>query len=172
MREVNRVASAILAMVLIIAGALVVVQTVSALIDRPWPIERSWYDRLATTPWSDRAVLVTALIVGAIGLLALVAQFLPRRQRYLPADANGSLWWVSRRSLERRAAHAAQFRGGAQHTKVSIQGDARRWRVRLRGDAPPHRRDGVVQAVRQELVNAGAPSLEFSLALRQPKRVA
>src|SRR5690606_17873667 len=129
---------------------------------RPWPADQRWYDRLAATPWSDRAVLITAIIVGAVGLLALIAQLVPRRQTFLPAEANGSLWWVSRRSVEKRAAHAAQFRGGAQHAKVSIRGDARRWRVRVRGDAPRHRQEGVVRAVQQELVTAGAPRIEIS----------
>lgn len=169
----NRIASALLGLVLLAGGLLIVVQTITAAFDRPWPIPEDWRDTLASTPWSDRAVLLTAVIVGLVGLVALIAQLVPRRQRRLPAETKGNIWWVSRRSVERRVARAAAFGGGARNPKAVVRGDSRQWRLRLSGDAPPHRHEAVERAARHELSAAGAPAnVEVRMSLRQPKRVA
>lgn len=171
MRIVNRLASILLALVLLAAGLAILAQIVSASVDKPWPVPASWRRTLADLPLSDRRVLIASVVVAAVGLIALVAQLVPRRQRRLPVVGAGSSWWVSRRSVERRS-EAAALGGGARHTRAVAHGNPQQWQVRISGEAPPHRRADVEQSVRDELAILGAPqNVDLSLSLRQPGRV-
>jgi len=79
MRGVNRVVSGVLGLILIVLG---LITTVAAIIiwagrrPRVLPLDR-WYSTLRTTPLSDRGVLITALVIGVVGLLILLSQLLP-----------------------------------------------------------------------------------------------
>jgi hypothetical protein len=171
-RVVNRLAAVLLALVLLAIGLLAVVQTVSGLLGRPWPVTSATRDALAGVPLSDQRVLVTSIVVGAVGLIMLVAQLIPRPRRRLPAASIGPGWWVRRGSVERRAALAAVTAGGAQHPRASVDGNASRWKVRVTGEAAPDRRPAVEQAVRTELAALGAPpDVTVSASLSQPGRV-
>jgi hypothetical protein len=171
-RIVNRLAAILLALVLLAIGLYAVVQTVSGLLGRPWPVTLAGRGALANIHLSDRRVLVTSIVVGLVGLVMLVAQLVPRPRRRLPAAAIGPDWWVRRRSVERRSAVAAAVGGGAQHSKASVDGDANRWKVRVTGEAPPDRQPAVERAVRTELATLGAPpDVTVTASLRQPGRV-
>lgn len=178
MRIVNRIASTILALVLIAGGLLIVVQTIGALASRPWPIPASWRATLQSTTISDRTVLVTSIVVGLVGLIAFVAQLLPRRQQRLPAAVEGTAvdaptWWVSRRSVERRSSDAAAQGAGVQHARVMVRGRPQQWQVRISGEAAPHHYDAAEQSVRDELAALGAPpDVTVSRSLRTLGRVA
>jgi hypothetical protein len=173
-RIVNRVAAALLALVLIAGGLLVVVQTVSALVGQGWPIPESWWTTLSSMAVSDRRVLITSMIAALVGLIALIPQFVRRRPRRLPATRpDGEIWWLSRRSVERRSADAATYRAGVQHAKVTVRGQPDHWQVRLSGDAAPHHFDAAEQSVRDELASVGAPTdVRVSRSLRRLGRVA
>ncbi len=172
MRTVNRIASAMLALVLIAGGLLVVVQTVSALVDRPWPIPTNWRRELGDVALSDRRVLAICIAIAVVGLVVLIAELMPRRQARLPAVMNGTTWWVSRRSAERRSAHAAAV-GGVAHPRADLSGNAKRWRIRVRAEAPPHRYEAVERSVREELRALGAPDeVTVATSLKQRGRVA
>ena len=172
MRTVNRIASALLALVLI-AGGLLVVYTVSALVDRPWPIPTNWRRELGDVAVSDRRVLAICIAIAVVGLVVLIAELIPRRQARLPAAMNGTTWWVSRRSAERRSAHAAAVGGGVAHPRADLSGNAERWRIRVRAEAPPHRYEAVERSVREELRALGAPDeVTVATSLKQRGRVA
>jgi hypothetical protein len=171
-RVVNRLAAVLLAVVLLAIGLFAVVQTVSGLLGRPWPVTRAERDALAGVPLSDRRVLVTSIVVGAVGLVTLVAQLIPRPRRRLPAASVGPGWWVRRQSVERRSATAAAAVGGAQHPRASVNGNATRWKVRVTGEAPPDRQPAVERAVRTELAALGAPpDVTVTASFSQPGRV-
>ena len=173
MRTVNRIASALLALVLIAGGLLVVVQTVSALVDRPWPIPTDWRRELGDVALSERRVLAICIAIGVVGLIVLIAELMPRRQARLPATMNGTTWWVSRRSAERRSANAAAVGGSVAHPRADVSGNAQRWRVRVRAEAPPHRYEAVERSVREELRALGAPDeITVATSLKQKGRVA
>jgi hypothetical protein len=169
-RVVNRLAAVLLALVLVAVGLFAVVQTVSGLLGRPWPVTLARREELATVELSDRRVLVTSIVVGLVGLIMLVAQLSPRRQQRLPV-AVGPDWWVRRRSVERRSS-AAGLGGGAQRARASVGGDATRWKVRVTGEAPADRKATVEQAVRSELATLGAPDeVAVTTALSRPGRL-
>lgn len=172
MRIINRLAAVLLAFVLIAAGLFAIVQTVSGLLGRPWPVSTSGRGQLGTVPLSDQRVLWTSIVVGLVGLIALAAQLIPRRQPRLPASV-GPDWWVRRRSVEQRSTAAAEFAGGVHHPRLSVVGaEGGRWRVRLTGEAPADRRSAVEESVRHELTSLGAPAdVTVSATLSQPGRV-
>jgi hypothetical protein len=171
MRVVNRLAAVLLAFVLVVVGLFAIVQTVSGLLGRPWPVSASGRGQLAGVALSDHRVLWTSIVVGLVGLIALVAQLIPRRQRRLRA-AVAPDWWVRRRSIERRSTAAAGFAGGVHHPRVAVGGDGGRWRVRLTGEAPADRRAAVEESVRHELASLGAPAdVTVNTSLSQPGRV-
>jgi hypothetical protein len=76
MRAVNRFASGLLGLVLIVVGLVVAIEAgLIAAGRRPagLPLD-GWYQRLTATTLANRAVLVTAIVVGVVGLLILVSQ--------------------------------------------------------------------------------------------------
>jgi hypothetical protein len=118
-------------------------------------------------------VLAICIAIGVLGLIVLIAELMPRRQARLPAPMNGTTWWVSRRSAERRSAHAAAVGGGASHPRTDVWGNSQRWRVRVRAEAPPHRYEVVERSVREELRALGAPGeVAVTTSLKQRGRVA
>jgi hypothetical protein len=173
-RIANRLAAILLALILIAGGLLVVVQTVSALAGQGWPIPESWWTDVSSMAVSDNRVLTTSVIVALVGLIALIGQFIRRRPRRLPATRpDGQIWWLSRRSVERRSADAATYRAGVQHARVSVRGQPDQWQVHLSGEVAPHHFDAAEQSVRDELASVGAPAeVAVTTSLHRLGRVA
>src|SRR5689334_19497230 len=79
MRGVNRVASGVLGLILIVVGLITAVAAVIIWAGRRplvLPLDR-WYSTLRNTLVSDRGVLITAVVIGLVGLLILLSQVLP-----------------------------------------------------------------------------------------------
>src|SRR6185369_17840554 len=135
------------------------------------PLQR-WYDTVGMTALSDRGVLVTAVVVGLVGLAILVAELLPRRpDRVLAGSGSGAPWWVSRRSVQRRTAIAAGLVPGVERAHVDVRGRPQSWRLRLRADGEPGQRDDVQRAVRGELDRLNvAPGTPVDVVLHTPNR--
>jgi hypothetical protein len=114
-----------------------------------------------------------SIVVGLIGLTILFLQLRPWRPRRLITGDERGAWWVSRRSLEQRAAAAAIEVVGVHNARADARGREQRWRLRLRAEANPEQREEVAHAVRRELDRLAAPpDVSVELALRRPRRVA
>ena len=173
MRVGNRIASALLGLVLIAIGVVVAVDVLRIASDAAplvLPLD-DWYDFLNTTTLSDSGFLVAAVLVGLLGLALLVLELRPwAPARVRAGAAPDAPWWVSRRSVERRTASAAGEIRGIQRVRSQVRGPAKRWRVTVRGEGLPERRDAVVQAVRAELDRLYAPGdLPVTVMLRRPR---
>ncbi|KAB1938984.1 hypothetical protein F8271_17655 [Micromonospora sp. ALFpr18c] len=156
MRAANRVASLLLAVVLLAGGVLLAAQALLTTLDRPLLDHDAWYATLSGTRWRDpsvRAVAGAALLLGLFILVAQVRRWTPVR---LSADEPDG-WHLHRRCLERRLADAAAAVAGVHRARVRIRRHGGQWRPRVRASGDPAARGEVEYAVRQELRRLAAP---------------
>jgi hypothetical protein len=174
MRIANRILTGLLGLALVALGLSVVVDMARVASGRE-PVLLAvdgWYRWLTSVSWGDGRVLGIAILLGVVGLALLVFEvrpWPPDRVRVVRAGA-GAPWWVSRRSVERRAAAAAS-ETGVSHARAAVRGRANRWRLRVRADGWPNQRPAVVQAVYSELDRLDAPpGIGVDISLRRPRR--
>lgn len=174
MRTANRLASALLGLVLILVGLLVVVEMARVALGRSallLPLDE-WYRSLTTIRFDDGRFLATAIVVGLVGLALLVLELRPwAPDRLHTGAAPDAPWWVARRSVERRTAAAVTEITGVSHARSHVRGDAGRWRLRLRAEGWPDQHEAVMGAVRSELGRLNAPpETTVKVSLRRPRR--
>ncbi|MGC4856047.1 Asp23/Gls24 family envelope stress response protein [Micromonospora sp. DT4] len=149
---VNRVASVLLAVALLIGGVLLAAQALLAALDRPTPLlgRSGWYDTFTTARWhgtSVRAAAGAAVLLGLVFLAAQLRRWTPVRLRVDERDG----WHLHRRCVERRLTAAADTVPGVRRTRVRVRRDGDRWRSRVRATGDPAARAEVEFAVCQEL---------------------
>ncbi|MFG1649818.1 Asp23/Gls24 family envelope stress response protein [Micromonospora sp. NPDC049275] len=157
----NRVATALLALVLLAGGVLLAAQALLVTLGRPTAllIRPGWYDALTTTRWHDpevRAVAGVAVLLGLVVLAAQLRRWTPVRLRVDERDG----WHLHRRCVERRLTDAADTVPGVRGTRVRVRRHGDRWRPRLRASGDPTARAEVEFAVRQELRQLASPRTE------------
>jgi hypothetical protein len=174
MRGLNRVASALLGLVLILVGLFVVL--VMALIaagasPRWLPLDHT-YATLMRTTLADHAVLITSIVVGVVGLLLLLLELRPwKPDRLLAGRADSTPWWLSRRSVERRTATMAETVRGVSKAKARARGRPQRWHLLVRAVGLPDKFDEVDRAVRDELARLDVDEqTPVEIVLRRPSR--
>ncbi|MEU5781781.1 Asp23/Gls24 family envelope stress response protein [Micromonospora lupini] len=167
----NRVATALLAVVLLAGGVLLAAQALLVTLGRPTPllIRPGWYDALTTTRWHDPAVRGTAGAAVLLGLLVLVAQLRRWTPVRLRVDEHDG-WHLRRRCVERRLTDAADTVPGVRATRVRVRRHGDRWRPRLRAVGDPAARAEVEFAVRQELRQLASPRAERIEVRLLPRR--
>ncbi|MFY1615316.1 Asp23/Gls24 family envelope stress response protein [Micromonospora sp. WMMD736] len=158
---VNRVASALLAVALLVGGVLLAAQALLAAVGRPTSLllRSGWYDTLTTTRWHDPSVRTAAGLAVGLGLVVLATQlrrWTPVRLRVDKRDG----WHLYRRCVERRLTDAVDTVPGVRRTRVRVRRDGDRWRPRLRTTGDPAARAEVEFAVRQELRHLAAPGVD------------
>jgi hypothetical protein len=173
-RTANRIASGVLGLVLIALGILVVIEMARVALDRSplvLPLDR-WYRSLTSNRIDDGAFLAVAILVGLVGLTLLVLELRPwAPDRVRTGSSPDAPWWVSRRSVERRTATAADEVGGVSHARSAVRGATDRWRLRLRAEGWPDQHGAVMEAVRSELARLNAPpDTTVNVSLRAPRR--
>ncbi|GAB3145954.1 hypothetical protein GCM10027290_26730 [Micromonospora sonneratiae] len=157
MRLANRLASLLLAVVLLAGGLLIVVETGLAAFGLPaLLIDRDgWYAALSTTRLDDpvtRTVAGTVTLLGVLILLAELRRWTPERLGVQLANCH-----LHRRSMERRLAGAAGAVAGVASATARIRRRGRVWRPRIRVVADPSVRPAVERAVRRELDRLAVP---------------
>jgi hypothetical protein len=152
MRGINRAASALLGLLLVVVGLLVALEAAWIAAGRAplWFALDRWYGSLTRTTLAATAFLVTSIVVGVVGLAILLLQLRPWRPDRLVAGGTQQ-WWLRRRSVERRAATMAATVEGVGHPRARATGRPDRWHLILAADAWPDRQDAVNHAVRDEL---------------------
>jgi hypothetical protein len=174
MRIVNRLATALLALALIAAGVVAIIESVAAAAGAApalLPL-RDWYDWLTTTRPDSRAVLLVSIAAILLGLLILVSQL--RRWRPAVLDLavdERATWRVPRRTVERLTVAAAERVTGVSNARAQISGTQAGWRIAIAGIGRADTRDAVHAAVRQELDRlTPAGSVPIRVNLRAPAR--
>jgi hypothetical protein len=172
MRVVNRLASLLLAFVLLGGGLLIAAETVAVVLDLPpLLIDRNgWYRGLSGTSLGDPIPRAIAIFVTALGLLILVAQL----RRWAPdrlAIQRGDGWHLQRRSVEQRLASTADEVPGVRSATARIRRRGGTWRPRVRAVGDPAVRPAVERAVRDELQRLAAPQTEPIVELVEERSV-
>jgi hypothetical protein len=121
MRTVNRLIAAILALGLIAAGFISVLEIILVALGLPplvVPYE-SWLDTARSSTFGDRSVIVAAIALLALGLVVTVLQLLRRSplSYSLVTKHDRVEAQIDRRSLERLAARAARDVDGVQKVR-------------------------------------------------------
>jgi hypothetical protein len=174
MRPLNRIAAAVLGVLLIALGVVAAVElAVAASHHAVWPpwLAR-WLTSWTTTTIGNRLVFVVAIIVAVVGLLILLLQVRRWRPDRLPTgDSGQGVWWVSRRTVERRARASAGALSGVRRPQADVVGGLRHWRVRVSAEARPEQREPVEESLRRELGLLDLPpEVPVELDLRRPPR--
>ncbi|MCG5470030.1 Asp23/Gls24 family envelope stress response protein [Micromonospora sp. LAH09] len=158
MRTINRAASVLLAVALLVGGVLLAVQALLVTLGRPASLlaRTGWYDALTSTRWHDsevRAVAGAAVLLGLVILAAQLRRWTPVRLRTDERDG----WHLRRRCVERRLTEAAATVPGVRRARVRIRRRGDQWRPRVRATGDPAARAEVEFAVRQELRQLASP---------------
>lgn len=178
MNGVNRLGGLLLGLILLAVGLLTVIETVALTVwHRSWPLPvQTWHDHLLTTQWSDRSVLITAIVVGVVGLLILALQVRRIRPTRLVMAwrSREDRWLIRRRTVERQAAAAAKTVRGVDSARVSTIGKTDQWKLAVTTDAGGDIVDPatVEQAVHGQLKRLGAPEdTAVRVRVRHPGRI-
>ncbi|SCF15117.1 Asp23/Gls24 family envelope stress response protein [Micromonospora chokoriensis] len=158
MRMVNRAASALLAVVLLVGGVLLAVQALLVTLGRPASLlaRTGWYDALTNARWHDPDVRTgagAAILSGLVILVAQLRRWTPSRLRVDERDG----WHLRRRCVERRLTDAAGTVPGVRRARVRVRRRGDQWRPRVRATGDPAAHAEVEFAVRQELRRLAAP---------------
>jgi len=120
MRTVNRLIAAVLALGLIAAGLLIVVEIILAAL-RLAPLVvpyESWLDSARGSSYGDRSVITAAIVLVALGLVLIALQLFRRPLSYsLLPKHDGAEAEIDRRSLEQVSARAAREVDGVQKVR-------------------------------------------------------
>ena len=174
MRGINRFASGLLGLVLIAVGLLAVLEMALIAAGRAplWFRLDRWYGTLMRTTLANRTFLITSIVVGAIGLVILLLQLRPwKPDRLIAGSAGTTPWWLSRHSVERRAATMAGTVPGVSHVRAKARGRPKQWHLRVRADGWSDRRDDVNRAVREELARLAVDErTPVEVVMREPAR--
>ncbi|MGC4880782.1 Asp23/Gls24 family envelope stress response protein [Micromonospora sp. DT43] len=167
----NRVATTLLALVLLAGGVLLAAQALLVTLGRPAAllIRPGWYDTLTSTRWHDpgvRGAAVAALLLGLLVLVAQLRRWTPVRLRVDERDG----WHLRRRCVERRLTDAADTVPGVRATRVRVRRHGDRWQPRVRATGDPAARVEVEFAVRQELRQLASPHAERIEVRLLPRR--
>jgi hypothetical protein len=176
MRLVNRVASTLLGILLIVGGLVAAAEAVAAYRGQQplfLPL-REWHDRLVSTTYADRTVLLVSIGVGLLGLLILISEL--RRGRPREVDLrpeHNARWQLQRHSLQQQLAASVAGVPGIGSPHVEVDGKPSAWSVRVRAAGRPDQLDDVRAAARSVLVRLDAPrDVGLRVDLVEPKRVA
>jgi hypothetical protein len=127
MRTLNRVLAVVIALALATLGVLVVAEIIHAAVNEREPLVLP-YERLARFghdhTWDSGQVITISAVVGALGLLLLLAQLLPRRPGLLTVATDDPMVvaGVERRTLGRAMAAAAGDVDGVSKATARVRG--------------------------------------------------
>lgn len=171
MATVNRVASSLLAVALLVGGVLLTAQALLATMSRPTPplVRPGWYETLTTTRWADPGVRAVAGLTVLLGLAVLAAEL----RRWTPVrlrvdDHDG--WHLRRRCVERRLTDAVDTVPGVHRARVRLRRHRDRWRPRLRAAGDPAARAEVEFAMRHEWRRLTRPRVDRAEIRLLPSR--
>ncbi|CAN5608908.1 hypothetical protein BH18ACT1_BH18ACT1_09560 [soil metagenome] len=169
MRIVTRLVSTLLALALLVGGALAVLEITAAGLGRddhlvlPW---RDWRQTLLDTPWEDFAVRLVCAVLVALGLLLLFLLVAPRRPRAvaLAPRVDGATADLDRSGLERWLAVRVSKADGVASSSVRVRGG----KAKVQAVTPARETAAVEQAV---TTTADAALAELGLGSSLPVRV-
>jgi Family of unknown function (DUF6286) len=167
MRLINRVLAALLALALIVIGALIVIEVVTHWFSNT-PAIVHWhkaYAWAARTPWKQGSVRVTCIILAVLGLILLIAELRPAKVSRLAADpaqagADGIDAAYTRRGAAAAIHAAVSDVDGVRSASVTIK------RRRVRVQATTSARDNATAQTLKDPITGAAQTRLTALQLR------
>jgi hypothetical protein len=128
MPALRRVLALVMAVALVAAGVFLVVEVVAAWVGSdPVLLSDTATTTWRTTEWDDDAVIVSAIIVGLVGLLCLIVALWPDTPATVPTAVDDVE--VERRPLEVVLKRELERVDGVADAKVKIRGSRTKARV-------------------------------------------
>ncbi|MBB2913866.1 hypothetical protein FHS43_005175 [Streptosporangium becharense] len=167
------VPSVVTAALMTVIGALVALEVVSALLDRPLRLVP--YDRVlaraSSTPWDSPWVTAGAGLVTLLGLTLVLLALLPGRPRLIPVRTGDRdlVIGVHRRGFAHTLAHAAEQVQGVGRARVRVRGRT----ARVEADSLVRDTTGLEEAVRQAVtarIAALCPVDDYRVRVRLRER--
>ncbi len=166
MRAVNRIVSGVLALALLAAAVVVIVEIIlAALGHKPYLVH--WnviWDALTRNTWRDVGTQITGVVLVLVGLLLLILGFGGGRPDTLElaGSTSGAIVTITRRSLQQALKNAGASTEGVQKARVAV----RRRKVKVKVSSAMLQAAPVRQAV-----EASTGRLLDGLGLARPLRV-
>lgn len=114
----TRILSALLALALVAAGVVLVVETVASLSGDSWALlPDSTTDNLRTWGWDGQPMVPVLVIVGVVGLVCLLVGLWPRAGLTIPSGSDGDLA-LDRSSLEQSVRDRVERIDGVSRARV------------------------------------------------------
>jgi hypothetical protein len=177
MRAFNRVASALLGLILLAAGVVTVIEVILAASGgKPMLPLRNWYSWLTRTDYASNAFKAIAVCVGVVGLLILISQlrrWRPAELELSPGESAKDRWLIDRHSLQDEVASEVSTVPGVTEASAEVSGKPDRWRLRVSASASEQQSEQVKLAARRALDRLSVPEgVSLGIDLRPPGRVA
>jgi hypothetical protein len=133
MRFVNRVLAAVVALALVVAGVLIVVEVIAARFSAGtvvvhWRVALRWARR---TTWDTSVVQSTCILMAVVGLILVLLELKPRRRRRFKVRSDASDAAFTRRGVKTAVQTAVDDVDGVGSAAVKV----RRRRIRVRATA-------------------------------------
>jgi hypothetical protein len=158
----TRLVSALFALALIGVGVITIVEVAAAWIGTgPAILPDDSAARLRTLPWDDRTVVITIIVLAALGVIALLIGLWKRPPLSIPVEGHTDVA-IERHALEQSIRRRIEHIDGVHHAKVRVGGPS------LRADVETRRRHGPEDIKAQIESELAALVAAYHLAL-QPK---
>jgi Family of unknown function (DUF6286) len=165
----RRILALVMAAALLAAGVILIVEVVAAWFNAgPVVLSDTATTTWRTTGWDDAAVVWTAIIVGVVGLLCLVAALWPDRPTTVPSRLDHVE--LERRPLEQTLRHELQSVDGVADANVRVRRDHAKARVDTNWMLDPGAVETASQARLTETAHRLSVAAEPQLTMRA-KRV-
>lgn len=158
-RTINRVLAFVVGAALLAGGLLVGIEAVWAWTGSGflWIPGHAWLTSFKTTAWSDSLVIAISVGVGVLGLVLLVGEIRPQRERVAEFKTDHGTWLLARRSTE---AHLSRRLAAAVSTspiKTQLKPRSARWRLKVSARAAASTHPTLEEVARSELDSLRAP---------------
>jgi hypothetical protein len=167
MRFVNRLLGAVVAVALVVAGALVVIEVLAASFNASavvvhWRVALRWARQIT---WDTSVVQSTCVLMAAAGLILVVLELKPRRRRRFTVKSEATDAAFTRRGVKAAVQSAVGEMDGIDATAVSV----RRRRIRVRATTTAVAPESAASL--EESVRSTAQSQVASLELDPAPRI-
>jgi hypothetical protein len=156
----NRMLLAVLGLVLVAGGLLVIIEAIWSWTGNGfvWIPGDSWLSSFKSTAWSDPATIAISVVVGALGLVLLIFEIIPRRPRLAPfATENTGDWMLLRRSTEGRLQRRLAAQVPVSPIRARLNPKRLHWTLKIKVGAASSTRPDLERAARAELSMLRAP---------------
>jgi hypothetical protein len=164
----TRIFSVLLALALMVAGVVVVVEVFAAWFGAGWTLlPDDTTSRFEHWHWDDRSVVIAIVVVGAVGLIALLVGLWPQPPLTVPVGGQPEVSY-ERHALEQSIQHQIEGLDGVAKARVRIDRNRLRTRVATSRRHQPEELKARVDELVASVVSSRHLDLRPEVRLRLP----